>query len=80
MLAVIAMLSFRPRWARMVAAGLVAAVLVSSALSRVAFGAHWPTDVLGGLLLGGVWLTGLTWFHIRLERSGLAHYLPLARP
>ena len=80
MLAIIAILSFRPRWAKVGTVGLVAAILVSSALSRVAFGAHWPTDVLGALLLGAIWLSGLTWFYRWLERSGLANYLPLARP
>lgn len=79
MLAIIAILSFRPRWAKVATVCLVAAILASSALSRVAFGAHWPTDVLGALLLGALWLSGLTWFYRWLEQSGLANYLPLAR-
>jgi undecaprenyl-diphosphatase len=79
MLAIIAVLSFERRSARVATVSLAAAVLVSSAFSRVAFGAHWPTDVLGGLLLGALWLVGLTWFYVRLEQSGLADYLLPAR-
>ena len=79
MLAIIAVLSFGPRWAKAATIAVVAAVLVSSALSRVAFGAHWPSDVLGGLLLGLIWLIGLTIFYLALDRSGLVDYVPFAR-
>jgi undecaprenyl-diphosphatase len=42
----------RPRWARGVALGCVAfATLVAA--SRVVLGFHFPSDVLGGALLGG---------------------------
>ncbi len=37
-----------------------AVVVVAAGLARVYVSAHWPSDVLGGLLLGSAWLL-LTW-------------------
>ena len=42
-------------WRRVIAVLLTVPVLTIG-LSRIYDGAHWPTDVLGGYLIGGVWL------------------------
>jgi len=40
-----------PPWRR-VAEGCAAAAILLTALSRVMLGVHWPSDVLGGIMLG----------------------------
>jgi len=71
----IAVLVFRsltgpPRWIATVALALLALLI---AASRVYVGAHWPSDALAGLALGGLLLTGLA--------AVLAHpSRPLATP
>ena len=59
---------FLPRWG--VVIGWILAVLITLAngISRIYTGAHWPTDVLGALLIATAWLcfwTSLRWVSVR---------------
>ena len=63
------------RWRALVVAAALAYV-VGVAASRVYFGVHFPTDVVGGMLAGSAWVAAVTgWFYPRLlpgESSGEA--------
>jgi membrane-associated phospholipid phosphatase len=53
----VVLLAVVPGRARIPAAGAAAVLGVLSGLSRVYLGVHWLTDVAGGFLLGGAWLS-----------------------
>ena len=69
MLAVIAVVRFSDWKARTIAVGLAAAILTLSAFSRVVEGVHWPSDVLGGAVLGVAWLIGLTVLYLDMRKD-----------
>lgn len=68
----------RVRWLyfRMLLPTIAAAIVVLAGISRVYLGVHWPSDVLGGALLGSVALAGLLWIYAGL-RSGYLGILGL---
>jgi undecaprenyl-diphosphatase len=43
-------------WRRRMPFAVAAAIVVAVATSRVYLGVHYPSDVLGGMLIGGAWL------------------------
>jgi membrane-associated phospholipid phosphatase len=48
---------YLPRWARPMGWAVVAGVVVAAGLDRIYVGAHWPSDVLAGMLIAVAWLS-----------------------
>lgn len=56
-----------PLAVRLAVTACAAAFIVGVAASRVYFGVHYPSDVLGGVLAGAAWIAAVTgWFYPRL--------------
>jgi undecaprenyl-diphosphatase len=56
-----------PRWLCWLATVVIGAFVIGVALSRVYFGVHYPSDVIGGQLAAAAWVSALTgWFYPRL--------------
>jgi membrane-associated phospholipid phosphatase len=51
--------NFRPHWVRQVCLAICIGLIVLVGPSRVYLGEHWPTDVLAGYLIGGLFLVPL---------------------
>lgn len=56
----VALLAWRTPARRWPAVVIVTIYLLVLGVARVASGEHWPTDVIGGYLLGGLWLDVVT--------------------
>lgn len=48
---------FLPRWAQPIVWALVVLIVAANGISRIYTGAHWPTDVLAGILIAVAWLS-----------------------
>jgi len=78
---------FLPRWAQAVGWALVVLTVLANAIGRIYVGAHWPTDVLEGILVSTAWLTfiaSMSWISDRAaagSRASLAaSWAPRAVP
>ncbi|HEV2122665.1 MAG TPA: phosphatase PAP2 family protein [Chloroflexota bacterium] len=55
----VATVAWRREASRLPSLVLTLLFLAVLGIARIASGEHWPSDVLGGYLLGGLWLEGL---------------------
>jgi undecaprenyl-diphosphatase len=64
--------SSRPVRLRRILAILLAIPVLLVGLSRVYLGAHWPSDVAGGYLVGAFWLILMIFAHLRFGAGATA--------
>lgn len=48
---------YLPRWARAIGWAVVAGLVLTAGIDRIYGGAHWPSDVLAGVLIATGWLS-----------------------
>jgi membrane-associated phospholipid phosphatase len=48
---------YLPRWARPIGWAAVVGIVLTTGVDRIYGGAHWPSDVLAGILIATAWLT-----------------------
>jgi PAP2 superfamily. len=48
---------YLPRWTRPIGWAVVAGIVLAVGLDRIYVGAHWPSDVLAGVLIAIAWLS-----------------------
>jgi len=68
-LAAVIMLYTRRRVVRVMAVVLAGLAVVAVGLSRLYLGVHWPTDILGGWVIGALWLVTCLTVYTRFHRA-----------
>jgi membrane-associated phospholipid phosphatase len=63
------------RW-RVVTWVVATLVIVFACIGRIWAGAHWPTDVIGGFLLGMAWSAFILWLPERWLPTPSRHWIP----
>jgi membrane-associated phospholipid phosphatase len=48
---------YLPRWAKPIGWATLVGIVLATGLDRIYTGAHWPTDVLAGVLIATAWLS-----------------------
>ena len=64
-----------PRW-RVVVWVIAVFVIVFACIGRIWAGAHWPTDVIGGFLLGVAWSAFILWLPERWLPTPSGRWIP----
>ena len=76
LLAFLIFVNVKDRLIRSLAIGFSFSLVVLAGLSRIYFGTHWPSDVLGGYILGAIVLVAIGWLYLAV-RGG---WLPSIQP
>ncbi len=69
----------RALWLRRAAIGAVVFALLASVVARSAVGAHYTSDLVGGFLLGLLWLSAATWAFSRFRDERGERWPPIDR-
>jgi len=69
---------YLPGWAKPIGWLLVAAIVITEGLDRIYVGAHWPTDVLAGVLISAAWVSLL--MSVRWSSIEIPHLKRATKP
>jgi len=70
-LAYLALVRLAPSWRRTALITMLAVAIALMGVARIDSGEHWTSDVLGGYLLGSLWLAATIWFYRWGERRSV---------
>jgi membrane-associated phospholipid phosphatase len=76
-LAMIWILASRSVLERLVALLMLSFIILVTPMGRMIIGVHWPSDVMGGYILGIIWVAILAWA-LRFERRAVAAHAATA--